>query len=131
MIVLDASAVLELVLRTPLGESVARRIAPSHETLHAPHLIDLEVAQVLRRLVASCGLDKEQARLALNDFLDLDICRYAHDMLLKRVWELGANIIAYDAAYVALAEVLKAPLITLDRRLGKGARHQAKIELLR
>ncbi len=130
MIVLDASAVLELVLRTPAGRGVADRIAPAHETLHAPHLIDLEVAQVLRRYALAGMIADERARQALNDFAGLDLTRYPHDLLLARIWQLRDNCTAYDAAYLSLAEVLDAPLLTLDRKLSAVPGVQANIELL-
>lgn len=117
MIVLDASAALELVLRTAAGAAVGRRIAPASETLHAPHVIDLEVAQVLRRYAAARQLTAGRAAEALEDFLDLDVNRYSHDLLLPRIWDLRANVTAYDAAYLALGEALGAPVLTRDRRL--------------
>jgi predicted nucleic acid-binding protein len=117
LIVLDASALLELLLVTDKGGEVAERIAAPEETLHAPHLIDLEVAQVLRRYVARRQLDEVRASQALEDFQDLDLNRYPHDVLLGRIWELRHNASAYDAAYLALAETLGAPLLTSDARL--------------
>jgi predicted nucleic acid-binding protein len=130
VIVLDASAVLELLLSTDKGGGVAERIAPPEETLHAPHLIDLEVAQVLRRWVARRQLDEARAAQALEDLRDLDLNRYPHDVLLGRIWELRHNASAYDAAYLALAEALGAPLLTSDARLGEVPDTMARIEVL-
>lgn len=130
MIVVDASAVLELVLCTAAGVRVAERIAPVEETLHAPHLIDLEVAQVLRRYAAAGHIDERRAREALDDFAALDLARYPHDVLLPRIWELRDNCTAYDAAYVSLAEVLGAPLLTLDERLASAPGVRATVERL-
>jgi predicted nucleic acid-binding protein len=114
MIVLDASALLDFLLRSPAGRRVAARIAPEGETLHAPHLVDLEVAQVLRRLCAAGHISPARAIEALTDFLDLDLHRYPHDALLPRIWDLRENFTAYDAAYLALTEALGATLLTSD-----------------
>lgn len=130
MIVLDASAVLELLLATEKGRAVAERIADPQETLHAPDLIDLEVAQVLRRYVARRQLDEQRSREALDDLRDLDLNRYPHDVLLDRIWELRHNTSAYDAAYLALAEALAAPLLTSDTRLRGVPDSRAIVETL-
>ena len=130
MIVLDASALLELLLVTDKGRAVAERIAPPEETLHAPHLIDLEVAQVLRRYVARGQLDEPRSRQALADLRDLAPNRYPHHILLERIWELRHNASAYDAAYLALAEALDAPLLTSDARLRAVPDSRAAIEVV-
>jgi predicted nucleic acid-binding protein len=130
VIVLDASAVLELVLNTRAGRRVANRISPEDETLHAPHLLDLEVAQALRRYVRTGAVDASRAELALRHASELDLTRYDHLVLLPRIWALRDNLTAYDAAYVALAEALDAPLLTLDMRLATASRHNARIELI-
>jgi predicted nucleic acid-binding protein len=130
VIVLDASVALELVLRSPRSQSVAARIANPGETLHAPHVIDLEVAQVLRRFVRAGTLPERRAAKALDDFRDLPVVRYAHALLLDRVWELRENTTAYDAAYLALAEALNAPLLTVDRRLQGVPGLRARIEVV-
>ncbi len=130
MIVVDASAILEVLLRTPEGEFIEARLLGSGESLHAPHLIDLEVAQVLRRYAGAGEFDAMRARVALEDLADLRISRYRHDVLLFRIWELRRNFSAYDAAYVGLAEALDAPLVTHDRRLTRAKGHNARIELI-
>jgi predicted nucleic acid-binding protein len=130
LIVLDASAVLELLLRTPLGRAVAKRIGGSDETLHAPHLIDLEVAQVLRRYEASGVVSRTRAEGALSDFADLEITRYPHDVLLPRIWALRKSVTAYDAAYIALAEALGVPLLTGDAKLARSLGHRARVEVV-
>lgn len=116
MIVVDASAVLEVLLQTERGRSIEGRLFGG-ELLNAPHLLDLEVAQVLRRYVLRGGLSAERAEGALRDLSDLRIERYPHQLFLGRIWELRSNVTAYDAAYLALAEALDAPLLTMDRRL--------------
>ena len=131
MIVLDASAVIELLLRTRSGEAVAKRIAAPDTTLHAPHLLDLEVAQVLRRYCTQKALSSERARLALADLRALKLSRYAHVPMLDRIWELRENLTAYDATYVALAESLEVPLVTLDARAARSSGHRAVVEVIR
>jgi predicted nucleic acid-binding protein len=130
LIILDASAVVELLLGTRAGAAVARRIAPFGESLHAPHLIDLEVAQALRRYARSGQMSEGRAEEALDDLADLDLRRYPHDVLLSRIWALRRNVTAYDAAYLALAELLPAPLLTADARLAKVPGARARVEVL-
>lgn len=130
MIVVDASALLEVLLRTPAAKAVDARLFAAGETVHAPHLLDVEVAQVVRRYAAAGDIDHEVGRAALTDLAEFPIRRYRHDILLPRIWELRNNLTAYDAAYVALAEVLNAPLLTRDRRLASAAGYDAPIELV-
>jgi predicted nucleic acid-binding protein len=130
VIVVDASAVLEVLLRTPAASAVERRLFGAKEELHAPHLIDIEVAHVLRRYAKAGEMSAERGREALEDLADLSLRRYPHDVLLPRVWELRANLSAYDGAYVALAEALDAPLLTRDRRLANAAGHRARVEVV-
>ncbi len=129
MIVVDASVALELLLRTPAASAVERRLFGANETLHAPHLIDIEVAHVLRRYALAGEMSGERGREALEDLADLSLRRYPHEVLLPRAWELRANLTAYDAIYVALAEALDAPLLTRDRRLAGAAGHCARVEV--
>jgi predicted nucleic acid-binding protein len=130
MIVLDASAVLELLLNTAGGEQVRARIADPDETLHSPHLLAVEVTQVVRRYEAARAITADVAVAALEDLAALDIARYAHEPLLSRFWELRDIVTAYDAVYLALAEVLDAPLLTFDQRLAAAPGHAASIECL-
>ena len=130
MIVVDASALLEALLRTPAASAVEQRLFEPAQTLHAPHLLDVEVAQVVRRYAANREIDGERGRMVLADLADLPLRRYPHDFLLPRVWDLRNNLTAYDAMYVALAEVLDAPLLTRDKRLAAAAGHHARIELV-
>lgn len=106
------------------------RLFEPSQTLHAPHLLDIEVAQVVRRYAANGEIDAERGRSALEDLADLPLRRYPHDFLLSRVWDLRDNFTAYDAMYVALAEVLDAPLLTRDKRLAASPGHRARIELV-
>lgn len=130
MIVVDASALLEVLLQTPLGTTVEARLLGTIQTLHAPHLLDVEVAQVIRRFTLAGEIDGERAEAALDDFMAFPIRRHPHGFLLSRVLALRNNFSAYDAMYVALAEVLDAPLLTHDRRLATAARRHARVELV-
>jgi predicted nucleic acid-binding protein len=130
MIVVDASALLEALLRTPAAPAVERWLFDPGQTLHAPHLLDIEVAQVIRRYAASGEIDGERGRAAIADLADFPLHRYPHDFLLPRVWDLRNNLTAFDAVYVALAEALDAPLLTRDRRLAAAAGHHARVELV-
>lgn len=117
MIVVDASAVLEILLQTPAAARVSRRMFASGVTLHAPHLLDVEVAQALRRYARSGVISSDRGAQALEYLADLPLNRYPHFVLLPRIWQLRHNVTAYDAAYLALAEALDAPLLTRDRAL--------------
>ncbi len=129
MIVLDASALLELLLGTPAAPAVSRRISAAGGTLHAPHLLDIEIAQVLRRYVRSGQISPERGAEAIEDLADFPIRRYPHAVLLPRIWELWHNVTAYDAAYLALAEAMDAPLLTRDKAL-KTAATRARVEIV-
>jgi predicted nucleic acid-binding protein len=130
VIVADASAILELLLQTPLAAAVERRILRDGETIHAPALIDLEVAQVLRRYIGRSEISAARAGVALDTMTVFPIERYTHEALLPRIWELRENLTAYDAAYVALAEALRAPLVTGDERLARAPGIRAAVEVI-
>jgi predicted nucleic acid-binding protein len=130
MIVLDASAAIEWLLRTSLGSKVDRRIFTRPISLHAPHLLDLEVAQVLRRYVRDKAMTAQRGQEALEDLDALPLNRYPHDFLVPRVWQLRANLTAYDAVYVALSELLDAPLLTCDSGMASTPGHHATIEVV-
>jgi predicted nucleic acid-binding protein len=130
VIVVDASAVLELLLNRPAAPALRRRLLHSGELLHAPHLIDVEVLQVIRRYLLAGSLDEKRAKEAMRDHLDLPLERYPHDVLFSRIWELRANLTAYDAAYVALAEALDATLVTADLRLAKSVPRGVRVEVV-
>ena len=114
MIVVDASAALAGLLNA----GPARRLL-AEQQLHAPHLIDVEIASALRRRVAAGALDAGQAWATLSTWQRLGLTRAPMSPHLRRVWELRQNVTAYDATYVALAEALGCPLVTADGRLGR------------
>ena len=130
MIVLDASVVLEVLLRMPAGVALEKRLFEPEESLHVPHLVDVEVAQVLRRYALAGEVEAARCRAALDDLAGLPLTRYPHDFLMSRVWDLRGNLSAYDAVYVALAEALDAPLLTRDRRLANAPGHGARVEVV-
>ena len=110
MIVVDASALLEALLRPPPPPALASRIYDPLETLHAPHLLDVEVTQVIRRYTLSRQISNQRGLEAVDDLLRLPLHRHPHNLLLPRIWQLRNNVTAYDAVYIALAESLGAPL---------------------
>jgi predicted nucleic acid-binding protein len=129
LIVLDASAGVDLLSRTTVGaDRIAARLAPE-STVHVPELFDLEVLHALRGLEAGRKLPPAKITAALRDLVDLRATRHRHDPLRPRIWELRANLTAYDAAYVALAELLDAPLLTSDHALSRSSGHEARIDL--
>jgi len=130
VIVLDASAAIEWLLQTSSGVEIARWVLSSGESLHAPHLLDVEVTQVLRRAVNTRAVSVDRAREAVEDLLQLRLQRYPHFPFLRRVWELHGNLTAYDAVYVALAETLGATLLTRDRKIASSPGHHARVHVL-
>jgi len=130
VIVLDASAAIEWLFQSPAGIKIDNRIFSLSESLHAPHLLDVEVAQVLRRYVREKIITAERGQEALEDLADLPLNRYPHDFLIPRVWELRATLTAYDAVYVALAELLIAPLLTCDGGIASSSGHSANVEVV-
>ena len=129
MIVLDTSAAVDWLLQTPVGQRIEQRMYAHQDTLHSVHLLDVEFVQVLRRLVREGTLTPKRAGEAIEDMAALRITRYAPVLLLQRIWRLRQNLSAYDAAYVALAEKLQAPLITRDQRIAAAPGHTANIEV--
>jgi len=130
MIVVDASAVIELLLNTEAGRRVGQRLFTQNESLHAPHLIDLEVAQVVRRYTLGREMTSRRGREVLQDLANLPLTRYPHEPFLFRIWALRDNLTAYDAAYVSLAEVMGAPLLTRDAALAAIQKGRVKVELI-
>jgi len=130
VIVLDASAAIEWLIKSSAGMKVDRRLFSPPVTLHVPHLLDVEIAQVLRRYVRERIITASRGEEALQDLRDLPLNRYPHDVLMPRVWELRTVLTAYDAVYVALAELLDAPLVTYDRKIALASGHRAAVEVI-
>lgn len=130
-VVVDASAAVDYLLAFGAFERIGERFATPGETLHAPHLLDVEVAHVLRRLASQRMITPQRAQEALEDYAALRVRRYSHLPFLPRMWELRENVSSFDAVYVALAEALDAPLITADASLARAPGHTAAIEVYR
>jgi predicted nucleic acid-binding protein len=130
VIVLDASAAVDWLVQTAAAQRIEDRIFSRNQSLHAPELLDLEVAQVLRRLVREGALSASRAEGAIEDLLDLRIRRYPHWVFLPRIWQLRHNLSAYDAAYVVLAEKLGATLLTRDAKIASAAGHSATVDVV-
>jgi predicted nucleic acid-binding protein len=133
MLVVDASAVAELLLGRSAGEHVERHITSHSYELHAPQLLDIEVLSALRRLVASGDASPDRAGEAVTDLLELPIERYPHEILVPRIWELKDNFSANDATYLALAESLVengAPLLTADARFARAVEAHGGVDVL-
>lgn len=120
-LVLDASAACDLLFAGRGFEAVADALREHDYDVHAPHLLDLEVISVLRKKLASREMTEGRAVEALEDLAALPIERYPHQPLAERIWQLRSNLTPYDAAYVALAELLDAELLTSDARLARAA----------
>ena len=128
MIVLDASAVVDVLLdRSPYGERLGELVSEHRDDLHAPHLIDAEIGQVLRRYVLREWLRPARAFQAVDLLVDLRITRYPHLGLLHRAMQLRRNLTVYDGLYVALAEALDAPLLTRDAGIARSAGRLVKV----
>jgi predicted nucleic acid-binding protein len=125
VIVVDASVVVDALVGTA---GTHTRLAG--EDLAAPHLLDAEVANALRSRNRTGDLDADSAQRALIDLRALELERFSHTHLLGRVWELRHNLTVYDALYVALAEILEVPLVTLDTRVALAPGTTAVIEVL-
>jgi predicted nucleic acid-binding protein len=128
VIVLDASAAIELLINSERGAAVREAVGSDH--MHAPHLLDIEVAQVLRRFRLADVLTDDDMALAIEDLIQLRIRRHAHLPLLPRIRELCANATAYDACYLALAEDLGATLVTCDKKMDRVPGCAARIQVV-
>ncbi len=132
MIVLDASAAVAVLLNLGAGAPRIRdRMDRADDGLHVPHLFEVEVMNVLRRYALGDGFSERRGTELLEDLTTMRITRYPHTALLPRIWELKDNVTAYDAAYIALAETLEAPLVTRDERLSRAPGIRAAVELYR
>ena len=129
MMVVDASVVIEVLLQTERGIRIGDRLFTPGETLHVPHLIDIEVAHALRRAWLHGTIDEVRAEEALDDLAAWSLIRYPHDLFLSRIWTLRHNVTAYDAVYVALAEILDVRLLTCDAPLASSSGHDVVIEV--
>jgi len=129
MIVLDASAAVELLGDTPAGKRIVVRLA-SEGVLHAPHLLDLEVASAFRRQSALGALEAERVVQALVLHQKLRIMRHPHYPYLDRIWDLRNNFSAYDACYLALTEALGATLLTRDKALASARLRRGTVEVI-
>jgi predicted nucleic acid-binding protein len=128
VLVVDTSAVIHALVHRPAHPDLLRRLADDDD-LGAPHLIDLEVLQALRRMVRIGELTDHQAADLRTDFAAMPLLRFPHTGVADRVWSLRDNLTAYDAAYVALAETMRCPLITSDARMAKASGHLANVEV--
>lgn len=129
MLVLDTSGAVELLLNTAAGKRVAKRVENPAVSIHVPHLIDVEIAHVLRRYALHGTLSSTRGALALDQWRALDVERYSYELFLGRIWQLRDNVSAYDAVYISLAEALGAVLVTGDGRLLGAPGLRTRIEL--
>ena len=129
IVVPDASAVVELVLATATGAGIRRRLSDPRVSMHGPELVDLEVLNVLRRYVNAKLVTMDRATQAFGILENLDLRRHRHRPILRRVWSWRSNLTAYDAVYVALAEILNGPLLTTDARLANAPNLPVPIEV--
>jgi predicted nucleic acid-binding protein len=120
LLVIDASALVELLLRSATGEKVERAIGDAD--LVAPDVVNPEVTQSLRGLERSGKLEAARASTAIERLAESSISRVPTRMLLRDMWSMRANLSAYDACYVALARALESPLLTTDRSLTRSPR---------
>ena len=129
MIVLDASAAFELLMQTEAGQGLAARLG-HFAHVHAPHLLDVEVASTLRRVVASGTTSLKRAAQALDDLRIMRIERHAHVLYLPRIWELRHNFSSYDACYLALTEMLDGTLLTRDKAMARARLRYGTVEMI-
>ncbi len=130
MIVVDASVVLAILINAPTAAILRTRMFAQGNTLHAPHLIDIEVLHVIRRWFLTGQIQLDRAQEAITHFQIMPIERYSHEILVSRIWQHRANLTAYDAAYVALAETLDTIVLTADAKFAAAPRVSSRVELI-
>lgn len=130
MIVVDASVLVDLLLRLNDAPALTDTLLDPARVLNAPQLIDIEVAQTLRRYVINGELPSARGRAALDDLADLPLERYAHTLLLPRIWDYRGNLTAYDATYLALADALDCPVWTRDTRFANAPPAIGRVRLV-
>ncbi len=129
MIVLDASVLIDYLLDNELSDLAKDRLLENEGAIAAPHLIDIEVAQVIRRFVKSNQLTSKRAKEAIEDLSVFPALRYSHTSFLSRIYALRDNFTAYDATYLALAEALDCSLLTRDKAF-EAYRGSARVEIV-
>ena len=129
MTVVDCSAMIELlVARTPTGDAIARRVSAA-QIVYAPYVLDGEIISALLGLVRGLKISEREADAALSNYRVFPVERQDVLPLWARLKSLHANLSAYDAQYVALAEAFRVPLITADARVGHSAAARCKVEV--
>jgi predicted nucleic acid-binding protein len=129
VIILDASAVVDLVCDAPGAAELRERVL-ADGSAHTPTSSTSRFGSALGLLAADGELSPDRAADALVDAGDLPIVRYPHRTLIERAWELRAHLTIHDGVYIALAELLDAPLLTCDTRLARACGHGATIEVV-
>ena len=130
MIVADASALVEALVGEGATADAARCRINSATQVHTPHLVDIAVASAIRRLSKADGFPSDLATTAIGQLDELPLTRYPHRPFLDRIWELRDTLTPYDACYVALAEAVGAPLVTLDATLAKATGVRCRFEII-
>jgi len=131
VIVVDACVLANALADDGDRGEVARLILRESESVSAPDLVDVEAVSVLRKRWLAGDLPAHRFRSAVDDLNDLPLDRYPAYPLMRRAYELRANVSAYDSAYVALAEVLDCPLVTVDERLARASGPRCEFQILR
>lgn len=127
MIVLDASAALKMILRHEGSDALAARVIG--QDIHAPALVEVDIVSGLGRLQRQRRIAEDRAMIGLEWFLNLGVEQHHGPELTRRIFALRHSLSAYDAAYVAVAELIEAPLVTADGKLSRAHGHRARVEL--